>query len=519
MLRQFEDTPPSGGIKSEPALAKAAAVLLGLLLAVAAFLHVYGIGDKALWYDEVTTALYGGMPVSRLWRILAAEDFHPPLYFLLQRPFLALPLPVEWQLRLMPLISAAAAAVLAELIVRRMGGARWAGAVMGAFFPGLVVYAQEARVYATLTALEFTALYGVLRTREAPLELRWPALAIGALWLAAAMHYLAILFIVPVGLALLWASGRRGAVALMALGAAALYAPWLPHVVHAFFSRSSHIANVAPRQVDGASIWGVFAPHWGGGAWAAAVAVVSVAALACAAAKRAPGALLLVLLAVFPWVLFAVLPPKYPYFHPRYFLPWAALPVLIVPLVTAVPLPRMRSALAVFLALVIPAFAHQSFAHDRAPRTWNRELAAMSPELFVEGDLLVIEPYYQSIAVFYYLPLSPHVRENALENPMKVIPTLVVDPNGVNVVASAVDFVPQVVGNTPLSERVYILAYGEKSPSLSPMEPDMVEVKRWPHATLYRLNKRIWADPSAGHVYIGNRPVARWVPAKLQKVF
>lgn len=492
---------------------------LGALFAAAAFLHIYGIGDKALWYDEVTTALYGSMPVARLWEILGHEDFHPPLYFLMQRPFLALPLPVEWQLRLMPLFSSAAAAVLAELIVRRMGGVRWAGAILGAFFPGLVVYAQEARVYSTLTALEFAAVYGVLRTRETPEDLRWPAFTLAVLWLAAAMHYLAILFLAPLGVALLLFSKRRLAAALMALGYAALYAPWLPHVYHAFFAGNSNIAHVPPTRVDLPAIWGVFAPHWGGDALAAAVAVASAVVLGYAVFKRRPEAILLLVLALFPWLLFQVLPPRYPYFHPRYFLPWAALPLLALPLAGLVPLRPARPALLIFLGLLVPAYANESWKHDSAPRVWNREIGAMSNELFVEGDLLVVEPYYQSIALFYYMPLSKRVWENSLANPMKVFPSLVIDPNGVNIVASAPDWVPQVASSAPLSGRVYVVVYGAKSPSLAQMEPDMVEVKRWPTATLYRLNKRIWADPQRGAVFLGNRPVAPYQPATMQQQF
>lgn len=515
MNRLREAESPSVGAKSEASLAVWVAGLVGVLLAVAAFLHVYGVGDKALWYDEVTTALYGSMPVARLIEILSKEDFHPPLYFLLQRPFLALPLAVEWQLRLMPLLSWAAAVVLAELIVRRLGGVRWAGAVLAGFFPGLLVYSQEARVYATLTALEFAALYGVLRTMHEPRALRWSALTLASLWVAAASHYLAILFIAPIGVAAIWLSARRRAVAGMAALGAALYAPWLPVVVTGFFGQSP-IAHVTPRVVTLADIWSVFQPHWGGDAWAMGVALVAAAALFMAFSEQRREAALMTALVVFPWVFLLIVRPKYPYFNPRYFLPWAALPLLLVAWFHP---PRLRQGAIAGLAVLTAVFAWQGWQHDRAPRTWNRELAAMSQELFEAGDLLIVEPYYQSIALFYYLPLSPRLRENALANPMKVFPTLVVDPNGVEVVASAIDYVPQVVGNVPLSGRVYVVVYGPKTPGLVQMEPDMVEVKRWPHATLYRLNKRIWADPKAGHVFIGNRPVARWIPAKLQKLF
>lgn len=143
---------------------------VGIVL-LAGIVRVCGLGTQSLWMDEAFSHLFATLPLGLAWQAMIVDAVHPPLYYLLLRPWLTLVGDSEFALR----FPSALAGVLTVALLLRVGrdwlGERAAGwaALLLALNPLHVWYGQEARMYALLglsSLVVLAAFWRVLRRRR-----------------------------------------------------------------------------------------------------------------------------------------------------------------------------------------------------------------------------------------------------------------------------------------------------------------------------------------------------------------
>jgi hypothetical protein len=178
---------------------------------------------EPLWYDEAFSVLAARLPLAKLWQVCAA-DVHPPLYYLLLKPFLALPLRMEVAARLPSLVATWGALALLWPVLGRLslGNDRKWALLLTAWMPSVLNFSGEARMYALMMMCFVGAVWAVWEGHW------WLAGVLGAAmaWMqSAALAYVAALVL------LAWVRlDLRRAVGLGAV-AGILYLPWLPEAV------------------------------------------------------------------------------------------------------------------------------------------------------------------------------------------------------------------------------------------------------------------------------------------------
>jgi 4-amino-4-deoxy-L-arabinose transferase-like glycosyltransferase len=186
-------------------------VVLWLLLGLAAALRVWKIGDKNLWLDESVSWESATSSVRQLiWS--SATDIHPPLYYLLLKPWIWM-----WgdSLAAMRSLSAIASVVALYLLFRLVDGAMPAGVCYAvvlwcALSPHEVFYAQEIRMYAPVTAATLGVCLAYRRWIESRGERRSALVVYGiATATALSFHYFAALVVGALWLHFVICGGRR----------------------------------------------------------------------------------------------------------------------------------------------------------------------------------------------------------------------------------------------------------------------------------------------------------------------
>jgi 4-amino-4-deoxy-L-arabinose transferase-like glycosyltransferase len=221
-------------------------------LAVAVILLGFGLraaslGAQSLWFDEGWSWHLAGMPLGEMAAITAG-DRSPPLYYALLRGWLSVAGESEFALRFPSAAADTAAIAIVIALARALAGRRalLPAALAGALWaisPFAVWYAQEARMYALVSALCLASSYALWRWLRAPAR-RAPLVASAALLAAAAYcHYYAVFLLPAHGLAvvLAWLAWRAGSARrllggwLIAASAVALaLAPWLLYASQGF---------------------------------------------------------------------------------------------------------------------------------------------------------------------------------------------------------------------------------------------------------------------------------------------
>ncbi len=127
-------------------------------------LRVYlALFKEELWYDEVFSVLVARLPLPQLLAATAG-DVHPPLYYLLLKAWLWFwaALPLEAAARSLSLYLSLITLILFGVALQRLGLSLKQMAVAGilaVYFPSLIYFAAEARMYALL---EFEVMAGLL---------------------------------------------------------------------------------------------------------------------------------------------------------------------------------------------------------------------------------------------------------------------------------------------------------------------------------------------------------------------
>jgi uncharacterized membrane protein len=239
------------------------ALLAIVLLAFA--LRVYRLNGQSLWYDEAVTAQVAAQGLGELTR-WTADDIQPPLYYYAVAGWTRLAGRSEWMLRLPSAFFGTLTVPLLWALARRLFGrdrtgriAAMAAALLAAFSPLYVYYAQEARMYTLLTFLGLLAGYALVRATID--DRRWtmgasssvvhrPSSVWWFLFVAASVallytHYFGVFLLLAYGVCFMigWlvslAQGAPrwrmlAAFGLSCLSIFLLYLPWLPAMLNRY---------------------------------------------------------------------------------------------------------------------------------------------------------------------------------------------------------------------------------------------------------------------------------------------
>lgn len=144
--------------------------LAGIITVIGGALRVLGLGSKGLWLDEAFSIWLAHHSVGELLQWVVRIDQHPPLYYLLLQPWLALNGDSPYLARLLSVLLGAATIPVVYLIGKRLSGSVMglAAAVFLAVSPFNVFFAQETRMYALLTFNAAVAIYALVRLLTDP---------------------------------------------------------------------------------------------------------------------------------------------------------------------------------------------------------------------------------------------------------------------------------------------------------------------------------------------------------------
>jgi mannosyltransferase len=202
------------------------------IVALAAALRLWRIGDQSFWLDESFTVDIVKRPFGDMLSTVARTESTPPLYYVLAWLWAKLFGHGEAGLRSLSALFGTLTVPVAWRVAREWfsPAAGLVAAALVAFNPFFVWYSQEARSYSLLVlmaALSLLFLARALRQRTAR-AYAWWALVAG---LGVLTHYFAAFLLVPEAVWLVWATRERAAWA--AAGAfAAVGAALAPLALH-----------------------------------------------------------------------------------------------------------------------------------------------------------------------------------------------------------------------------------------------------------------------------------------------
>lgn len=134
------------------------AALVGLYVAA----RLWRLTGACLWFDELFGVHAARHTWAGLWRFVAADLIHPPLFYALLKLWVSLGGESIWWLRLFPVAASVAALVPLLLLARelKLGAAATHVALLFAAANGyLIKYAQEVRMYGLLLLFTLTSLW------------------------------------------------------------------------------------------------------------------------------------------------------------------------------------------------------------------------------------------------------------------------------------------------------------------------------------------------------------------------
>ncbi len=207
-------------------------------------LRLYSLGEVPLRWDEGWSIALAALTPAEMVR-LTALDVHPPLYYVLLRPWLAVGSAHEIWMRLFSVVSGTLAIPLAAAATaawwRGTGRlAAWAGLFAAGYVaiaPALVYYSGVVRMYALTTPLLLVAAWGLARLART--SAKWGLLAT-VLGISASLYTFYYAGLAVTGLfcaALIAWTGRWRRFALAATVSALAYLPWLVYATPEMLDR------------------------------------------------------------------------------------------------------------------------------------------------------------------------------------------------------------------------------------------------------------------------------------------
>jgi len=216
--------------KGRAALRGAVPMAALVLLYVGA--RLWRLASTCLWFDELFGIHAARHEWGDLWRFVAADLIHPPLFYALLKVWAAAGGESLWWLRLFPALVSVAALVPFLLLARelRLGAAATNLALLVAAVNGyLIKYAQEVRMYGLLLLLTLTSLWLFARLLNAAGRARrlQAALLLANLLLVYTHYYGWLVVACEAALLALTAAGRLKTFLLAAAALALAYVPWV----------------------------------------------------------------------------------------------------------------------------------------------------------------------------------------------------------------------------------------------------------------------------------------------------
>ncbi len=138
--------------------------LVAFITVVGGVLRVLLLDSKGMWLDETFSVWLANHSIPELVGWTVRIDQHPPLYYLLLHGWIALGKDTPYHVRLLSVLFGAGTIPIVYLIGKRLSGAvlGLAAAVLLAFSPFNIRYAQEARMYTLLTFNAAVAIYALV---------------------------------------------------------------------------------------------------------------------------------------------------------------------------------------------------------------------------------------------------------------------------------------------------------------------------------------------------------------------
>lgn len=303
-------------------------VLLALLWASFA-VRVLTLEAQSLWRDEVDSIRFATQPLHDYLAQFTLHGQNGPLYFLLLRGWIKLAGTSVFALRFSSVLWGVVSVALLYTLMRRLHtrSSALCAALLLAFSPYAVWYAQEIRMYTWVPCLSLLALYALERAGTEPRP-RWWLTVLIATSLAFYSHILAALLL-PVEM--LWfvlrgwsnRHARRGALLVLA----GLTLPYLPlarwQLAYALMSRNTGYPPLSAWEMASILFTGWSSGISGWGAWPAVLAWSGLALLGLGALLRHNQGRLAGALGgwlALPWILIALVSLRGPIFTDRYLI-------------------------------------------------------------------------------------------------------------------------------------------------------------------------------------------------------
>jgi hypothetical protein len=423
-------------------------VAIALLATLAgAYLRVYPIATRPLWYDEAFTWYVAEERAYRQWLAWhSREPKHPPLSFIaVALSTKAFGSKAEWAVRL-PGVTAGVLMVPAMYVLGTTVAGPPAGALaaaLSAVAPNMVDQGQQARMFSMLALLEIIALAGVLtllERGEARMERREAAgwIAVGTV-LAAAFwtNQLAIAVWAGIGVGVLaWRAlgGSRARTAKVAVRLALMFgiacvlsAPGIRMIVTQAIEGSGEVRGPSIDTFGIArEVWKHLVELAGGLVPAVLLYSLAAAGLFQQYRQRRPAAFVLGAVAVFAAAILFPLRKQHPLLAMRYLSAFEPAVFVAAAVAVAAARGRARVARAVAFALVC-GFALRAvlrFEQWYIPQRSATAYATLRVRGHLrDGDLVVFHPQFNRIVGYYYgLPKNHPLHAALFEDPMVAQP-------------------------------------------------------------------------------------------------
>ena len=212
--------------------ARPGALLTALLVCLYVAARLWRLAGSCLWFDELFSVHAARHTWGELWRFVAADLIHPPLFYALLKVWAAAGGESIYWLRLFPVVASVAALVPLLLLARelKLGTFGTNVALLVAAANGyLIKYAQEVRMYGLLLLLTLTSLWLFARLLNKEGKARGILLALFFVnLLLVYTHYYGWLVVACEAAFLALKERRRlGAFLLTTAGLSVAYVPWV----------------------------------------------------------------------------------------------------------------------------------------------------------------------------------------------------------------------------------------------------------------------------------------------------
>ncbi len=225
----------------------ASLIALCLILLLAGWLRLDGLGDSSLWLDECYTASFSEGTfwdaVQTCWR-----DVHPPLFFFVTITLERLGGRSETVLRLPSALFGIATCLATFLLAKMVVGRKFAllAALLMAVCPLAIDHSREARMYGIVTFVAAMLTVAVFRLAQRPTARR-SIMAIAYGTALVYTHYVGLIYVFSLAFGAILFSGftRRAKVSIMKASFAILilFSPWVPALISQLGHRQPHLGR------------------------------------------------------------------------------------------------------------------------------------------------------------------------------------------------------------------------------------------------------------------------------------